>query len=276
MRRSERSSSRWCSSFRAASPGSWGKRMAEAVLETMQLSRRFGALAAVDGVSLSFAPREVHAVIGPNGAGKSTFLNLLSGELRATSGAIRLGGRDVTRAPPDRISRLGVGRTYQTANIFAELSCAECVWLAAQSRARTSMIFLRDADRDAEVRARAERALRACKLADRRFAAARELSYGEQRQLEIGMILATEPRVLLLDEPLAGLGHQEAISIVGLLREVRQDRTLVLVEHDMDAVFSIADRVTVLVGGRVLDTGPPDQIRKSAQVRDAYLGTEQA
>jgi len=250
--------------------------MAEAVLETMRLSRRFGALAAVDGVSLSFASGEVHAVIGPNGAGKSTFLNLLSGELRATSGEIRLGGRDVTRAPPDRISRLGVGRTYQTANIFAELSCSECVWLAAQSRARTSMIFLRDADRDAEVRARAERALRACKLADRRFAAARELSYGEQRQLEIGMILATEPRVLLLDEPLAGLGHQEAISIVGLLREVRQDRTLVLVEHDMDAVFSIADRVTVLVGGRVLDTGPPDQIRKSAQVRDAYLGTEQA
>ena len=250
--------------------------MAEAVLETMRLSRRFGALAAVDGVSLSFASGEVHAVIGPNGAGKSTFLNLLSGELRATSGEIRLGGRDVTRAPPDRISRLGVGRTYQTANIFAELSCSECVWLAAQSRARTSMIFLRDADRDAEVRARAERALRACKLADRRFAAARELSYGEQRQLEIGMILATEPRVLLLDEPLAGLGHQEAISIVGLLREVRQDRTLVLVEHDMDAVFSIADRVSVLVGGRVLETGRPDQIRKSAQVRDAYLGTEQA
>jgi len=250
--------------------------MAEAVLETMRLSRRFGALAAVDGVSLSFASGEVHAVIGPNGAGKSTFLNLLSGELRATSGEIRLGGRDVTRAPPDRISRLGVGRTYQTANIFAELSCSECVWLAAQSRARTSMIFLRDADRDAEVRARAERALRACKLADRRFAAARELSYGEQRQLEIGMILATEPRVLLLDEPLAGLGHQEAISIVGLLREVRQDRTLVLVEHDMDAVFSIADRVSVLVGGRVLETGRPDQIRASPQVREAYLGTEQA
>jgi branched-chain amino acid transport system ATP-binding protein len=250
--------------------------MAEAVLETKQLSRRFGALAAVDGVSLSFAPGEVHAVIGPNGAGKSTFLNLLSGELRATSGQIRLDGRDVTRAPPDRISRLGVGRSYQTANVFAELGCWECVWLAAQSRARTSMIFFRRAEKDAHVRARAERALQACKLADRRLTPARELSYGEQRQLEIGMILATEPRVLLLDEPLAGLGHQEAISIIELLREVRRDRTVVLVEHDMDAVFSIADRVSVLVGGRVLETGRPDQIRASPQVREAYLGTEQA
>jgi branched-chain amino acid transport system ATP-binding protein len=250
--------------------------MAEAVIETTQLSRRFGALAAVDGVSLSFVPGEVHAVIGPNGAGKSTFLNLLSGELRATSGQIRLDGRDVTRAPPDRISRLGVGRSYQTANVFAELSCWECAWLAAQSRARTSMIFFRRAEKDAQVRARAERALQACKLADRRLTPARELSYGEQRQLEIGMILATEPRVLLLDEPLAGLGHQEAISIIALLREVRQDRTVVLVEHDMDAVFSIADRVSVLVGGRVLETGRPDEIRKSPQVREAYLGTEQA
>src|SRR5438105_2147320 len=198
--------------------------MAEALLETMQLSRCFGALAAVDGVSLSFVPGEVHAVIGPNGAGKSTFLSLLSGELRASSGQIRLDGRDVTRAPPDRISRLGVGRTYQTANIFGELSCAECVWLAAQSRAHTSMLFFRRAEKYAQVGARAERALRSCKLEDRRSTLARELSCGEQRQLEIGMILATDPKVLLLDEPLAGLGHQEAISIIALLREVRPGR----------------------------------------------------
>jgi branched-chain amino acid transport system ATP-binding protein len=250
--------------------------MAEAVLETVQLSRRFGALAALDRVSLSFAKGEVHAVIGPNGAGKSTFLALLAGELRPSSGQIRLDGRDVTRAAPERISRLGVGRSYQTANVFAELRCAECVWLAAQSRSRTSMIFFRHAEDDADVRARAERALRACMLADRKSVPARELSYGEQRQLEIAMILATEPRVLLLDEPLAGLGHDEALSIVALLRKVRQDRTVVLVEHDMDAVFSIADRVTVLASGRVLETGQPDQIRKSAQVREAYLGTEQA
>ncbi|MGZ6141999.1 MAG: ABC transporter ATP-binding protein, partial [Myxococcales bacterium] len=165
--------------------------MAEVLLETSGLTRRFGALAAVDGVSLGFLHGEVHAVIGPNGAGKSTFLNLLSGELRATSGSIRYGGVDVTRAPPDRISRLGVGRSYQTANVFGELTCAECLWLAAQSRVRTSMLFFWPAEKYAEVGVRAERALHACKLADRRFTLARELSYGEQRQLELAMILAT-------------------------------------------------------------------------------------
>ena len=246
--------------------------MAEALLETSGLTRRFGALAAVDGVSLGFLRGEVHAVIGPNGAGKSTFLNLLSGELRATSGTVRLKGADVTRAPPDRISRLGVGRSYQTANVFGELTCAECLWLAAQSRVRTSMLFFWPAEKYAEVGVRAERALHACRLAERRFSLSRELSYGEQRQLELGMILATEPELLLLDEPLAGLSHGEAQSVIALLREVRRDRTVVLIEHDMDAVFSIADRVTVLVQGRVLETGTPEQIRASAAVREAYLG----
>ena len=246
--------------------------MAEAMLETVQLTRRFGALAAVDGVSLGFARGEVHAVIGPNGAGKSTLLSLLSGELRATSGRVLLNGRDVTRAPPDRISRLGVGRSYQTANVFGELTCAECLWLAAQSRVKSSMLFFWPAEKYAEVGVRAERALHACRLTERRFTPARELSYGEQRQLELGMILATEPSLLLLDEPLAGLSHGEAQAIVELLREVRRDRTVVLIEHDMDAVFSIADRVTVLVQGRVLETGTPQQIRASAAVREAYLG----
>jgi branched-chain amino acid transport system ATP-binding protein len=250
--------------------------VADPVLETVALSRRFGALAAVDGVSLAFAPGEVHAVIGPNGAGKSTFLNLLSGELRATSGSIRFDGRDVTRATPERISKSGVGRTYQTANVFAELSCIECAWLAAQSRRSTSMLFFRPATSYADVAERASRALRACGLADRRSAPAGELSYGEQRQLEIAMVLATDPKVLLLDEPLAGLGHDEAIAVLALLEQVRQDRTVVLVEHDMDAVFSIADRVTVLVSGRVLETGAPADIRASPRVRDAYLGTEEA
>ena len=249
--------------------------MVEALLQTEGLSRRFGALAAVDGVSLGFAEGEVHAVIGPNGAGKSTFLNLLSGELRATAGTVRFRGEDLTRASPDRISRLGIGRSYQTANVFAELPCAECLWLAAQSRVRTSMLFFWPAEQYAEVGVRAERALHACKLQERRFTPARELSYGEQRQLEIGMIVATEPQVLLLDEPLAGLSHAEALAILDLLREVKRGRTLVLVEHDMDAVFAIADRVTVLVQGRVLETGTPEQIRKSAAVREAYLGTEQ-
>ena len=249
--------------------------MAETLLETSLLSRRFGALAAVDAVSIAFERGEVHAVIGPNGAGKSTFLNLLSGELRASSGSVRFKGRDVTRASPDRISQLGVGRSYQTANVFGELTCAECLWLAAQSRVRTSMLFFWPAEKYAEVGVRAERALHACGLRERRFTLARELSYGEQRQLEIGMILATEPELLLLDEPLAGLGHDEAVSVIALLREVAQSRTLVLVEHDMDAVFSIAGRITVLAGGRVLETGAPAQIRQSRAVREAYLGDEQ-
>ena len=249
--------------------------MAEVILETALLSRRFGALAAVDSVSLRFFEGEVHAVIGPNGAGKSTFLNLLSGELPATSGSVRFRGEDVTRKTPDRISRLGIGRSYQTANLFPELTCAECAWLAAQSRARTSMLFFRPAEAYAAPAARAEEALRSCNLSQRRSTPARELSYGEQRQLELAMLLATDPQLLLLDEPLAGLGHDEAISVVALLRNVAQGRTVVLVEHDMDAVFAIAGRVTVLVQGRVLETGTPEQIRSSAAVREAYLGTEQ-
>jgi len=246
----------------------------EPLLLTEALTRRFGALAAVDGVSLAFEEGRVHAVIGPNGAGKSTFLNLLSGELRATQGRVRFRGLDVTRATPDELSRLGIGRSYQTANLFPELSCADCAWLAAQSRMRSSMRFFRPAERYAEVGDRAARALEVCGLSGRRPALAGQLSYGEQRQLEIAMMLATEPTLLLLDEPLAGLGHDEATRVVALLTEVARGRTVILVEHDMEAVFSISDTVTVLVDGRVLERGSPDQVRNSAAVREAYLGEE--
>jgi len=246
----------------------------EPLLLTEALTRRFGALAAVDGVSLAFEEGRVHAVIGPNGAGKSTFLNLLSGELRATQGRVRFRGLDVTRATPDELSRLGIGRSYQTANLFPELSCADCAWLAAQSRMRSSMRFFRPAERYAEVGDRAARALEVCGLSGRRPALAGQLSYGEQRQLEIAMMLATEPTLLLLDEPLAGLGHDEARRVVALLTEVARGRTVILVEHDMEAVFSISDTVTVLVDGRVLERGSPDQVRNSAAVREAYLGEE--
>ena len=248
--------------------------MPEPLLLTEALTRRFGALAAVDGVSLAFEEGRVHAVIGPNGAGKSTFLNLLSGELRATRGQVRFRGLDVTRATPDELSRLGIGRSYQTANLFPELSCADCAWLAAQSRMRSSMRFFRPAERYAEVGDRAARALEVCGLSGRRPALAGQLSYGEQRQLEIAMMLATEPTLLLLDEPLAGLGHDEATRVVALLTEVARGRTVILVEHDMEAVFSISDTVTVLVDGRVLERGSPDQVRNSAAVREAYLGEE--
>jgi branched-chain amino acid transport system ATP-binding protein len=245
------------------------------MLETEALTRRFGALAAVDGVSLRVERGAAHAVIGPNGAGKSTLLSLLSGELRASAGRIRLAGRDVTRASPEAISRIGVGRSYQSANVFPPLTCADCVWLAAQSRARTSMVFLRPAERDAVVAARAARALAAGGLAERRLVPAAQLSYGEQRQLELAMVLATDPVVLLLDEPLAGLSHDEAERVLGLLRDIGRDRTLVLVEHDMDAVFSVASVVTVMVSGRILETGTPAAVRASPRVREAYLGEDE-
>lgn len=250
--------------------------MAEPLLATEGLTRRFGALRAVDAVSLAFEEGRVHAVIGPNGAGKSTFLNLLSGELRASRGRIRYRGEDVTEATPDRLSRIGIGRTYQTANLFADLSSEGCVWLAAQSRSGSSMRFFQPAARLAEVATRVDRALSACGLRDRRGVTAAQLSYGEQRQLELAMVLATEPVLLLLDEPLAGLGHDEALRVVELIREVARGRTVVLVEHDMDAVFRISDSVTVLVDGRVLVTGSPAEVRASAAVREAYLGEETA
>jgi branched-chain amino acid transport system ATP-binding protein len=243
-------------------------------MQTENLTRRFGALGAVKDVSLAFEEGGVHAVIGPNGAGKSTFLNLLSGELRATSGRVRFRGLDVTHASPDELSRLGIGRSYQTTNLFPELRCGDCVWLAAQSRLPTSMRFFRAAERYAEVEDRTARALDACGLSWRRPAIAGQLSYGEQRQLEIAMMLATEPALLLLDEPLAGLGHDEGRLVLDLLRRAAKGRTAILVEHDMDAVFSVADTVTVLVDGSVLESGSPEQIHKSARVREAYLGGE--
>lgn len=242
--------------------------MAEALLRTSGLSRRFGALAAVDSVSLSIEPGQVHAIIGPNGAGKSTLLNLLAGELQPSGGEIFFRGSAITRASPDLRSRMGIGRSYQSPNTFSGLTCAECLWLASQSRHALQLRLFTKALTDA----RAGEALAACGLAARSASLSQELSYGEQRQLEIGMVLATEPRLLLLDEPLAGLGHDEARTITALLREVAKARTLILVEHDMDAVFSIASAVTVLVDGRVLETGTPAQIRASAAVRDAYLG----
>ena len=250
--------------------------MAEAILELRGLSRRFGALRAVHDVTLAFERGRVHAVICPNGAGKSTLLNLLSGELRADGGSVLFRGQDVTRASPDRLSRLGLGRSFQTATVLAELTCEETLRLAAQSCLRSSMRFFRSSDRYPEVNARAERALADCRMTARRTARAKDLSYGEQRQLEIGMMLATSPQLLLLDEPLAGLGHDEALAVVDLLRTVSAEQTLILVEHDMDAVFSLAGAVTVLVNGQVLETGTPAQIRNSAAVREAYLGEEEA
>ena len=247
--------------------------MTEAILSTRNLSKLFGALVAVDGVTIDFAPGKVHAIIGPNGAGKTTLINLLCGDLSPSQGTIAFKDRDITKLTPFQTSRAGIGRSYQKSNIFPEFSCLENCWLGAQSRLPTSMRFFRPADRYAEVRARAERALDLCGLGRRRDVGAAQISHGEQRQLEIAMMLATEPELLLLDEPLAGMGTEEAEAILELLKELAQDHTLVLIEHDMDAVFTIAEVLTVMVNGRVLVTGAPEEVRRNRTVQEAYLGT---
>jgi branched-chain amino acid transport system ATP-binding protein len=250
--------------------------MTEALLETRGLSKRFGGLAAVNDVSLAFEAGRVHAVIGPNGAGKTTFLNLLSGEMRPSGGSVWFKGRAITGFAPDRVARLGIGRSFQRTNVFAELGCFENCWIASQSRLPSSLSFFRPASRRADLAAAAERSLDLCGLLARRDHLASTLSHGERRQLEIAMILATEPELLLFDEPLAGMGYRESQEVIALLRRIAERRTIVLIEHDMDAVFSIADSITVLVNGAVLETGSVGAIQRSSAVQAAYLGAEDA
>ena len=246
--------------------------MSEVLLATRDLERRFGGLVAVSGVSLELRRGELHALVGPNGAGKSTFINLLSGDVPPSAGTVTLRGRDVTALPPERRSQLGIGRSYQRTSVFLDLPVHENVRLAAQAhlpRGRNPLA-------DAEARPAAADATRAALVAaglppgDRRRASV--LSHGERRQLEIAMMVATSPEVLLLDEPLAGMGADEAARVVELLRSLVPGRAVLLVEHDMDAVFALADVITVMVNGQVLETGRPDAIRASPAVQQAYLG----
>jgi len=250
--------------------------MADTILRTDHLSKSFGGLVAAGNVSLDFERGQVHAIIGPNGAGKTTLINLLSGDLQPDDGAILFNGKNITRLPPNQISQLGIGRSYQKTNIFSEFSCYENCWVAAQSRLKTSMRFFRPASRLKAVRERTEKALELCGLSRRRDTRAAAMSYGEQRQLEIGMMLATEPELLLLDEPLAGMGSEESRRVIELLRRLAAKHTLILIEHDMDAVFAIAEKLTVMVNGRVLETGTVEQIRNSRAVQDVYLGEGEA
>jgi len=250
--------------------------MTEPVLVVRDLRKQFGGLVALGGVTLDLRDREIHAVIGPNGAGKSTLVNLLSGDLAPSAGSIEFAGAEIAGFPSDRISRLGIGRSYQKTNIFAGFTAFENCRLAAQSRLKSSLRFVAKAERRADLADAAERALALAGLAGRSGRIAAELSHGEQRQLEIAMTLATRPRVLLLDEPLAGMGAEEAQRIVELLARLRDDHAILLIEHDMDAVFSLADRLTVMVDGRVLESGTPASIRASAAVQQAYLGAPEA
>jgi branched-chain amino acid transport system ATP-binding protein len=248
----------------------------QVLLRVAGLTKRFGGLVAVRDVSLEAATSEIHAVIGPNGAGKSTLLDMLSGDLKPSSGSIRFGGHEIAGWSAHRIARLGVGRSYQRTNIFPRFTAFENCRLAAQARGRTSMRFFRPASSYQGLRADAEAALRLAGLEERASDPAGTLSHGESRQLEIAMTLATRPDLLLLDEPLAGTGAEEATVMVGLLRRLGEDHAVILVEHDMDAVFSLAHCITVMVDGAVITSGDPAQVRADPLVQEAYLGAGEA
>ncbi len=236
------------------------------------LVRRFGGLAAVGGVSLALRRGALQAVIGPNGAGKSTLVNLLSGAIPPTAGRISVAGRDVTGGAPWQFARAGIGRSFQRTNVLAPMTVLENTRLAAQIAATPAGRLWRTAAHDPVSRRRATAALDRVGLSGHAARIAATLSHGQLRQLEIAMVLATDPSILLLDEPLAGMGPEEAERIATLLRALAQDHAVLLIEHDMDVVFAVADQITVMVDGLVLDEGPPAHIRASAKVKDAYLG----
>ena len=248
--------------------------MLEPILSTANLTRRFGGLIAVDGVALELGAHGIHAIIGPNGAGKSTLINLLSGELKASAGTVRLRGEDITNWTADRIARHGVARTFQHSNLFPDFSAFENCRLAAQSRDTGLTRCLRPAESYREWNDAADRALTIVGLATRGGLPASALSHGERRALEIAMSLATSPSILLLDEPLAGMGAEESVRIVSLLKQLSAAHAILLIEHDMDAVFALADCLTVMVNGAVLATGEPEAIRANPDVQRAYLGAD--
>ena len=242
-------------------------------LEIERLTRYFGALGAVNGVTLSVAPRERRAIIGPNGAGKTTLFNLITGHLAPTGGRIVFDGATISGLPPHRVARRGIARSFQRTNLFPRLTVLENLRLAAAAGERGSYRLVGSVARLAGPLRRAHETAEAIGLADRIDAPAGALSYGEQRQLEIGVALATSPRLLLLDEPTAGMSPEETHRMTRLLAGLPREVTVLIIEHDMDVVFSLADRITVLHHGEVLVEGPPDAVRADARVYDVYLGT---
>jgi branched-chain amino acid transport system ATP-binding protein len=246
------------------------------LLHAAALTRRFGGLAAVDAVSLDVHLREIHAIIGTNGAGKSTLVAMLSGELAPSTGALHMNGADITGWGQARRARAGIGRSFQRTTIFPAFTLLENCRLAAQGASQRPLRLWESAGACKRSLDSAWRALEAAGLHARAQARAGEVSHGQQRQLEIAMCLATEPVVLLLDEPLAGMGAEETERMLGLLERLRGEHAIVLVEHDMDAVFRVADRVTVMVNGKVIASGGPEQIRNDPAVKTAYLGEQHA
>jgi branched-chain amino acid transport system ATP-binding protein len=248
--------------------------VAEPLLRVEKLVRRFGGITATDNVSLDVAQGELHAIIGPNGAGKTTLISQLTGHLAPNAGSVSLAGRDITHMPAYRRCALGLARSFQITSLLLDFTAADNVALAAQAHQGHSFRFFADARKEKGLRDAAQAALRRVGLADRANVLVSRLSHGEQRELELAVALATKPQLLLLDEPMAGLGVTESARMVKLLQELRKEVTIVLVEHDMEAVFALADRISVLVYGRVIASGVPSAIRQNDEVKRAYLGDQ--
>jgi branched-chain amino acid transport system ATP-binding protein len=246
--------------------------VADPLLAIEGLTKRFGGVIASDAITLDVPVGELHAIIGPNGAGKTTLIGELTGEIAPDAGRIRFDGRDITALPVWRRSALGLARSFQITSLFADFTALDNVALAVQAHSGHSFRFWRDARAEPELREPARAALARVGLAERADVLVSRLSHGEHRQLEIAMALATSPRMLLLDEPMAGMGPEESARMVRTLHDLKQDLTILLIEHDMEAVFALADRITVLVYGRMIASGPPAAIRADAEVRKAYLG----
>ena len=250
--------------------------MTEPMLQIEGLTKRFGGVVASDDVTLAIPQGELHAIIGPNGAGKTTLIGQLTGELSSQSGRIRFAGEDITALPTWQRSLRGLARSFQITSLFLDFTALDNVALAVQAHAGHSFHFWREARQETELREPARAALGRVGLGARADTPVANMSHGEHRQLEIAMALATKPRMLLLDEPMAGMGIEESARMVRLLRELKQELTILLIEHDMDAVFALADRISVLVYGRIIASGEPAAIRANADVRRAYLGEQQA
>jgi branched-chain amino acid transport system ATP-binding protein len=248
--------------------------MNDALLHVDGLCKSFGALRATDQVSLEVRQGETHAIIGPNGAGKTTLIGQLAGNLRPDAGTIRFAAEDITALAAPARSRRGLARSFQITSVYRDFSALDNVTLAVQAHAGSSFRFWRPARSDESLRAPARAILAEVGLGERADVLAASLAHGEQRQLEIAMVLATKPRLMLLDEPMAGMGTDESLRLVRFLANLKGRQTIVLVEHDMDAVFALADRISVLVYGRIIATGSPAEIRANPEVRSAYLGEE--
>ena len=245
------------------------------VLYTEGLTKHYGALLVTDSVSLDIHQGEIHAIIGPNGAGKTTLINQLSGELASDAGRVWFDGADVTNMPVYERARRGLLRSYQITSIFEDFSVLENVTLSALAARKHAFGFWKPMLANGEMRRSGKQALDAAGLSDRLEVLASELGYGERRQLELAMALSAGPKFLLLDEPMAGMSAKESAAVVNLLKKLKSSYAILLVEHDMDAVFELADRISVLVYGRVIFTGTPEEVRNHPEVRAVYLGEEE-